>query len=147
MKQTELMIGDWVKLTNYLRYGRVKSTGENMMVEVQTPNDGAYVEFPNSIEPVLLTEKILIDDNGWEVSNVDVAENDKEYGFDYGEYYVAWWRKAKLLGVYRENKKKGLSYEMVTEFPIRYVHELQHVLRLMKIKKDIEIFGVPAKKG
>ena len=141
------MIGDWVKLTHYLRYGRVKSTGENMMVEVQTPNDGAYVEFPNSIEPVLLTEKILIDDNGWEVSNVDVVENDKEYGFDYGEYYVAWWRKAKLLSVYRENKKKGLSYEMVTEFPIRYVHELQHVLRLMKIKKDIEIFGVPAKKG
>ena len=146
MKQTELMIGDWVKLTRYLRYGRVLSTGQNMMMEVQIPNDIKCVEFPDCIEPVLLNRKILVKDNGWEITNVD-TDGDVEFGFDYGEYFVSWWKDAKILAIYRENKKKGLSYEMVNEFPIKYVHELQHIFRLLKINKDIELKGVPAKKG
>ena len=125
MKINELMVGDWVKVPSELnRYKRIIST----------------FDMDSSVlyKPIPLTTKIL-KKIGWEKCNIDVVDDDEQYGCAYGPFYFTWWRKVKLLSCYFDDMNAGLHYEMISELPTKYVHQLQHALKLCGIDKEIEL--------
>lgn len=74
-----------------------------------------------SVEPIPLTEEIL-KKNGF-------------LGNDYGEIIIGEWRiMCDCLYVAILHNE-----HVCIDTPIRYVHELQHALRLCKIDKEIEL--------
>ena len=133
MKANELMQYDWVCLEddNTPRQVDWIRSGEVGLFWNQTVT-------PPYLEPVSLTQEIL-EKNGWEECNASIEDNDKQYGVTYGDFSFTWWRDARLLGCYRDSPTKGLYYEMITELPIEYVHELQHALKLCGIEKEIVV--------
>ena len=131
MKAENLMIGDWVLDGNQIAQV-VLLTCDGIIGT--TFNESSNIEV---VEPIPLTTEIL-EKNSWEECNWD-TDDDVQYGYDYGLFYVTWWRNVKLLSCYFEDKNAGLSYEMISEMPIKYVHQLQHALRLCGIDKEIEL--------
>lgn len=127
-----LMIGDWVYRHDC--YSKVKEIKETGIIGLD-PLRG-IISF-EELEPIPLTTEIL-EKNGWEECNWD-TDDDVQYGYDYGLFYVTWWRNVKLLSCYFEDKNAGLSYEMISELPTKHVHQLQHALRLCGIDKEIEL--------
>lgn len=119
------MVGDWVKVPSELnRYKRIITTFDM---------DSAVL-----YKPIPLTVEIL-EKNGWEKCNIDVVDDDEQYGCAYGPFYFTWWRKVKLLSCYFDDMNAGLHYEMISELPTKYVHQLQHALKLCGIDKEIEL--------
>lgn len=110
MKPTDLMIGDWVIIKDY----PMKAMPKQMSPEYYTRS---LVE----IEPIPLTSEIL-EKNGYRNS---VLVDD---------YYIAH-------GIhYNVNSKYimfGYEYGSVLEVKCEYVHELQHILKMCGIEKDI----------
>ena len=133
MKANELMIGDRVYRPDC--YSKVKEIRENGIIGLD-PFRG-IIGF-EELKPIPLTKEIL-EKNGWEKCNIDVVDDDEQYGCAYGSFYVTWWRKVKLLSCYFEDKNAGLHYEMISELPTKHVHKLQHALRLCGIDKEIEL--------
>ena len=131
MEAKDLMIGDWVYRPDC--HSKVKEIRENGIIGVD-PFRG-IIGF-KELEPIPLTTKIL-KKNGWEKGNIDVEDDDVQYGCAYGSFYFTWWKKVKLLSCYFNDDDAGLHYEMISELPTKYVHELQHALRLCKIDKEI----------
>ena len=137
MEARYLMIGDWVnyrgtfiKVTslydkggsNEIGWGQLESTWVNGIC----------------IEPIPLTKEIL-EKNGFEKCNVD---DDGAVQYEFGDDNLGidlWVSMPCLLGAWRKWKGMEKSYNMINEFPIRYVHELQHALRLCGIEKEIEL--------
>ena len=119
MEANELMIGDWViDGKNIAQITLITCDG---IIET-TFNESSNIEV---IEPIPLTPEIL-EKNGWVKDLYSVESYDNEeleclslwVGEDGKNKW--WWR----VGV-----------ELVT--PINYAHELQHALRLCRIKKEI----------
>ena len=131
MKAENLMIGDWVLDGNQIAQV-VLLTCDGIIGT--TFNESSNIEV---VEPIPLTTEIL-EKNSWEECNWD-TDDDVQYGYDYGLFYVTWWRNVKLLSCYFEDKNAGLSYEMISELPTKYVHQLQHALKLCGIDKEIEL--------
>lgn len=114
MKATELMIGDWVLYnTTPKRIGGI---------------DGKIIRFfrwdvwenPSAIEPIPLTAEIL-EKNLSTTSQIQYCWDDflsNSFGEDFYEM-----------------RYHGDVTELVIS--IRYVHELQHVLKLCKIEKEV----------
>lgn len=121
MKTTELMIFDWV---NYKR--------EPIRIwEIDEPNDTVNTEQDgyngirciniDEIEPIGITSEIL-EKNGFE--RID-------------DEYDAWYLGRFELKVLEPHLGED-EYECLNVI-IKYVHELQHALKLYKIEKDIEL--------
>ena len=144
MKANELMIGDWVAVR---RPGyrheqvRVKSVIGNGTIEAKT-SDGLVAIGEIAVEPIPLTAEIL--------ANNDFLHRESDA---WGEVYTYKWSI--------EQEDKALEYEhnfnlspdpyegtgfywipemsAVSALCIKYVHELQHLLRLLGIEKEIEL--------
>ena len=131
----EIMIDDWVINTEF---GKNKM-GQVEIVEltrVWLRNCNTYVpcEF---IKPIPLTQEIL-EKNGFEVQDQGGGRKDVWTGFDIDceedieiefQYNVPVY--LKIDGGY-----KGEYY---TSSDIKYIHELQHAMRLCNIKKEIKL--------
>lgn len=116
MKVTDLMIGDWANIKGK----PVKVTLDDLRTMLILFED---VDF--HIEPIPLTEEILV-----------------KNGFDKDE-------RSKYFHVYTLNIKgsydfdicwssvNGFNYE--GDFILTYVHQLQHLLRLCNVQKEIEL--------
>ena len=120
MKANELMIGDWV---------RIKITQHNTKVTNIDANS-VYTEFAfpiryDEIEPITLTPEIL-EKNGF------VGWRDKCYRWEYAEgIYIN-------IDFTEEEPWAHISNRCYSATPIcRYVHELQHALKLFGIEKEI----------
>lgn len=136
MKATELMIGDWVLYD-----------GEpNIITEVSEIIHGEatvcfvgnnYMADMDEIEPIPLTQEIL-EKNGFTKSTPPPGIHAKCYELDNKKYKYN-------LTIADYNKYKRLLLNVDSEdsecFNIKcdYVHELQHALRLCRIKKEIEL--------
>ena len=143
MKAKDLMIGDWVRNKFQSRIFRVLNVGENYVGEKY--EDGMIEGHKEQyLEPIPLTEKILFDSGFVHLENgvytniyaLNVSgESDKE---DYFYFSV----NGKM-----ENpdsiKIMFIPYSRTfwLDLIIRscYVHELQHILRLCGIEKEIVI--------
>ena len=110
MKINELMIGDWVQVPSELnRYKRIRSTFDM---------DSAVL-----YEPIPLTTEIL-EKNGF--------ESCKE-GYDIGIPLLYWDKYCTAVCGWTH------CSNIIEVFDCRYVHQLQHALRLCGIIKEIEL--------
>ena len=148
MKANELMIGDFVTRQNY----------ENKSVIckiIGLSKNSISVEFDNgsrsmgasedSINPIPLTSEIL-EKNGFEqngISNEDMEFENEDYS---DETYV-WSQRIDgygevIVSVYIEYGNECVEIHCpngAVDNNCRYVHQLQHALRLCGIEKNIEL--------
>ena len=122
MKTTVLMIGDWMRHANGKCYQVTRIDGlsdGNVHFACGTPH---LWEYNNKFEPIPLTDDILkangfilakgkavIEEIGCAIIYVKYERLDEDWMLNYGD---SLW-------------------------PIKYVHELQHALRLCNIEKEI----------
>ena len=126
MEAKDLMIGDWVRVKRTQKMVKVKEVKQSC---IYTEDNGYEYD---EIEPILLTSNIL-EKNGWIYNNEDE------------KFFPQTWVGGGLMlqsaddGGYRIVVTSDYDDEDTnsTPFIILYVHELQHALRLRKIKKEI----------
>lgn len=123
------MIGDWVIL--YDRPRKIERVYDYGRVQV-----GCIEEDCTVLEPIPLTPEILeksrfekLGFNGWEFSEQD---NDNH------SLFTILWRNDYAVPHLRI-RSFVQKYGEFSSFNIRYVHELQHALRLCGIEKEIVI--------
>lgn len=128
MKINELMIGDYICLDGDVNYDnpiRIQQIGYQGENDIVADSDVFGVE---DIIPIPLTEEILVK-NGFE----DVTEE--------GD-------RIRLLGTFDENDNltfvnlypATIGYGTdIPQLKVYYVHQLQHLLRLAGVQKEIEL--------
>lgn len=125
MEANELMIGDWADFASEL--------GDQPIAKIITVN---YLYMLDSgrmvVRPIPLTPEIL-EKNGFneEQKRVRFVVSHKEYQLTY--YFNSNW-----FSIYKN--ANGSDYPIfICAFQerIKYVHELQHALRLCKVDKEI----------
>lgn len=127
MKAENLMIGDWVlhdgepyQIRQLGIYGVDRDGEDYPAVCVGKPKGIGLIIERNEIEPIPLTDEFL-EQNGFERVNGDYQ--DVFYVYDGIELLI----------------DDGYTLFGQCKMPIKYVHELQHALRLCGINKEIEI--------
>lgn len=129
MKTEELMIGDWVlyreevlKVTSlYTKRGANEiGFGES---------EDFWVDISN-IEPIPLTPEIL-EKNGFEAD--DKNKDMLYWNWSICEDCVSYDKETGTIRIFHTLGR------LVFVHPLRYVHELQHALRLCGIEKEIEL--------
>lgn len=135
----ELMVGDWVMIHEY-----------PMIKEPRKVVKEHFVRSLCEFEAIPITKEFLLK-NGFEF--LPVEKNGHKGVFDLktehcflrysNKYNVIQIYKAHVSGIDPESRNctyKGDRYEIKCEhFPIKYVHEIQHILRLCKINLDVKI--------
>lgn len=135
MKTKELMIGDWVSVKscakpNFYKISQLDPNMESSVypIHVERHAEGLSYTFldEDEIEPIPLTEEILkkneFSNNGMVCYILCIT------GYNYCEIEINLNNNTLRIN------RKGFSAEN-----IRFVHELQHVLRLCKIDKEIKL--------
>ena len=127
MKVNELMVGDWVNVNGLnLKVGAIHADE----IGVVDPDYKIYWcsddEF-DRIDPIPLTEEILVK-NGWDF-------RDRQYAIECEE---------DVQGIVELSRDKdgyywSINWDEYQIIRIHYVHELQHILRLCGIDKEISI--------
>ena len=124
LKVTDLMVGDWCYIKDYPMSAQPMQVKEEHFVR-------SLVEF----EPIPLTPEIL-EKNGFRVEHnigfyaligIDdrvELQNDKEYMNSVNEWHV---------------HIDSEDYCTIASCELTYVHELQHILRLCEIYKEIVV--------
>lgn len=130
MEANELMIGDWVltlesthKEKVYAQIWAIEEGQTSILVKKDNCNWFVDIEW---IEPISLTSDIL-KKNGFEYYHKNFASTDYDSPF-----------KLEMVEWPDENGNGGL-WLIKGLFKIRFVHELQHALRLCGIDKTIEL--------
>lgn len=128
MKTNELMIGDWVNLSK----GNWSKNRQVDIIDIEMIAESVYLT-----EPIPLTLEIL-EKNGFEVQDQGGGRKDVWTGFGIdceGDIEVEFQHNIpthlKIDGVF-----KGEYY---TSTNIKYVHLLQHALKLCGINREIII--------
>ena len=118
MTTKELMIGDWVHSTRYNVDAKIIVVNHDCVwLEVDGEWLRHLIEF---VEPIKLTRKIM----------------DKNFPYREEGYTIGWVQKDDGTFVVCEIDDKGNS---VILKHTQYVHEIQHMLRLVKCEKEIEL--------
>ena len=116
MKATELMIGDWVLFDhNPVRVAILGAAQDSLGLAV---GDNVFGQPYSIIEPIPLTEEIVEDRSCPQVSIYWDDRKTEETGENWYEVMIH-------------------TKSCAAELHIRYVHELQHALRLCGIEKEI----------
>lgn len=120
----DLMVGDWVSYCGF--YNKVIYIGQKVSMY-----DGKGTEFttdPEHIRPIPLTEEILVK-NGF----------DKKY-FDYDFSYDLYEDdNVSFVRLYDHGEGVFFTETSGGDILIKYVHQLQHLLRLCGIEKEIKL--------
>ena len=119
MKPNELMIGDWVYRPDC--YSKVKEIRENGIIGLDHLR--GIISF-TELEPIPLTPEIL-EKNGFVYDSKDKLFED------------IYPRISMLYAQYRLVENGCINYGEMHE--IKYVHQLQHALRLCGKNKEIEL--------
>ena len=139
MKANELMIGDWVRCTDQKPFKIEQIDG---VEEQGYGDDGFYVD-TGDLQPIPLTEEIL-EKNGFEELMSEGWESAAKFGripeptgvwqYSFGQFdSVSYLPKRSFL---RVKFMEGSTADIAN---IKYVHELQHALRLCLIDKEITL--------
>jgi len=128
MEAKELMIGDWCAYGVNCK-GRVTALTEHLITLSVDGNEinGLYMLMPDMVRPIPLTEEILVK-NGWDF-------RDRQYAIECEE---------DVQGIVELSRDKdgyywSINWDEYQIIRIHYVHELQHILRLCGIDKEISI--------
>lgn len=125
--KAELMIGDWVYRPDC--YDQVKEIRQNGIIGLDSLR--GLIGF-SEIEPIPLTAEIL------EKNGFVYKEAEKTCATD---AFHLWWLDGSIFTLdddswWRQIKDGKLRVKF-GGFPLKYVHELQHALRLCNIEKEI----------
>lgn len=133
MKATDLMIGDWVLYGQ--RFAIIKEIGNGYITILCSINgQNEYVEETyDNIEPITLTPEIL-EKNEWEKRNDACIYYDSEH-----EYQIIFMLKEYNYTHLYNYIDASIGCITIREMPITYLHELQNLMRLCGIKKEIEL--------
>ena len=136
MEINELQIGDWVystftlsKLPCKVTYLRLHESGYG---SVETTNIIGVKDI-TSLSPILLTPEIL-EKNGFErapqVSDIEPFDTDEEGNkhYSYNKTFWGWLQPDNIFCI----PANGMGW-----LYLKYVHQLQHALRLYGISKEI----------
>lgn len=135
MNTNKYIAGDWVKLIGFY-------PSRNMQIDEVRQNFLLFKEEFNiidcmEVQPIPLTFKIL-EENGWELH-----EHHKRKHFEGVEWYA--YDNLPVVGIslkfYPEEKAffAFLYEEEISENPIRYVHDLQHLLFGLGISHEMKV--------
>ena len=139
MNSQELMIGDWIRFSSEPYNFEDALRGKPVRVEGLRDEDGAikvyerdtyyWSEDEDDFEPIPLTAEIL-KKNGWqEDDGWLVLKNGTKWNVS-----IAFHEDGYDIEIFGQNP-------LTTQFlgHLNYLHELQHILTFMKIRKEIEI--------
>ena len=125
MKCRELMVNDWVA-NQYGTPIQIYSTGDN----------GAYANTGDTLwvfedneykpQPIEITGDIL-KENKWEVQGYTLLPSEHYYVKDEGENHLLW-NNGTLFIWFDYEKDNNRVYDILV--PVKYVHQLQQVLRI-----------------
>lgn len=122
MEARELQIGDWVVYDGDVEYvNPIQVEGMDIATDMLITSDRDNVGF-KGVQPIPLTKEILWENFPDTLGNVywswdDEKSNEEENWYEFS--------------ISSKNVKVNMT--------IRYVHELQHALRLCGIEKEIEL--------
>lgn len=128
MKATDLMVGDWVKYTltgiPARVAGIIKTSKEsNIYAYVGTGNRLQGIN-ERDFEPIPITEDFLLK-NGF------CSKHNDLYYLGSGWYLDV---EGSAIGEFNDAYE---SPQFIEQFTVKYVHELQHILRLTGIEKEV----------
>jgi hypothetical protein len=131
MKASDLMVGDWVSYCGF--YNKVIYIGQK--VSMYNGKGTEFTTDPEHIRPIPLTEEILVK-NGFEKRIYTSPSNNEDY-----RYYQ--WNPTPEYpdeGVWLWPDGDSYTYNSrISDIKINSVHQLQHLLRLCGIEKEIEL--------
>ena len=124
MKATDICIGDWFKAVDYNSPFRITAIYDDVVqtqADYQSEIDGNWYSEAEikDLVPIELTEEILVK-NGWRKEPITI---DGDYANWHGEIPIC-------------QEEDEFNYERIE---LIYVHQLQHLLRLVGIDKEIEL--------
>ena len=126
LEVSDLMTGDWVDANGH------KEIVEQIERSVLTTNDWAYDWKESVIKPIPLTKEIL--------EKIGFKYNQGKYGNSYtlGAFFLI---EPTVIAPKMMDEYKGayLLYIGNDWIVIKYLHELQHALKLCKIEQKIEL--------
>jgi hypothetical protein len=145
MKVEDLMIGDWVEVTNsdHLKYVQVGAIFDDSILTQEAEYESEEINI-NDLQPIQLTEEIL-HNNGFKndviaqksiivegASNFSVIliSEDNRITINNIDEYLNSFNKWNIH-IDTEDMRTLCTVE------ITYVHELQHILKFCKIEKEI----------
>ena len=126
VKISELSVGDWVRVDDFdkvliKRVSAIDGT-RNQIGIIKNNRGGIYWYCDDEIEPIPLTPEIL-EKNGFE------------------ENCGRWYNSEALMEFeqYKDGWCRTLNCGEYSVYFIKYVHQLQHALRLAGVEKEIEV--------
>lgn len=132
MEAKDLMIDDWTACEG--KNGKVKELREHKLL-LKTENSVMIVYY-NSVKPIPLTTEIL------EKNGFIIKEKWAQLG-NFGDNPLIMWHFVDdpILGDYNTELEihQNDTGKVHVRIPCKYVHELQHALRLCGIEKTIEL--------
>lgn len=117
LTKTDLQIDDWVKIKTHTEF-KVSQMKEQNFVQI-------FTEF----EPIELTDEILIK-NGF-VPEMLMDDNINGYRQWFGNIIIP------MIYANHTDNSQGYAFNSNHNLIIHYVHELQHLLKLCGVKKQI----------
>ena len=132
--ERDLMIGDWVyyKDKKQIACRVISIIGNYIRFDNGTPQD--WMSDVKNFTPIPITAEVL-EKNGFEYKEADetcATEAFHHWHLDGSRFAIdddSWWRSVK----------DGELHVKFGGFPLKYLHELQHALRLAGIDKEITI--------
>lgn len=132
MKAKELMMEDWVLYgRRYAIVKRIDPSRCDILVRVTPNHDDIVIETYDNIDPIPLTAEIL-EKNGFKGEGYLILELDE---FSYLEYYPFEGRLRKIWHGIDEWNNHSDTKDITFQCHCKYVHELQHALRLCRLNE------------
>lgn len=140
MNTGTLMIGDWARLAIPDQYSGALCTIKSLYEH--NKEDGAYISvfvqdrkcgftsheaFNEDLRPIPLTEQFF-NQNGFRIGNIHFLYSDKishSYTLDTGRVVLT----IEDVGVMLQLDVKVMGSSIISHLPIKYIHELQHIMR------------------
>lgn len=136
MKPEELQLGDIVTTTPSGMPIKVVAIHRKKVAYHACTNRFSWVRI-GLLQPIPLTPKIL-EKNGFvkynEVSDTPPYDKDEE-----GNMYYSYKGEHKFWGWWQPNNVYLIPVNAMVDLEIKFVHQLQHAMRLCGINKEIEI--------
>lgn len=137
MRAEDLMIGDWVQ---YQYTGGVFQIVEISKTEgIKQFEDQPFFKL-NGIIPIPLTAEIL-EKNGFNDSSFE-ANKKYKYIIHTNEYQLGYYPKTNSFNIYKRGIDPFYTKDVLCcgfQNIVKYVHELQHALKLCGIDKEIVV--------
>ena len=132
MKANELMIGDWANVPPLNKSVRVGAVYHTMIIP-NTDDDDVHASIGDEyLEPIPLTPEIL-EQNGWKWNEYHTMMT-----LVVGSIHIGWGFYKDCLSISDHSDDGNCQ---ITSLKCKYVHQLQHVLRLCGIEKEIIILN------